>query len=208
MIDHHSIKYFNALCQAHPGLELLVVSKYATHNWIREIHEITGWVNFGENRIDSLEEKVDLLQDLPLIWHYIGPLQSRKVERITRCAHHIQSVGRAKDLLLIDGYAKSQQKKIAVWVQVNDSDIKNRSGVPSDQVPGLVELAKKLENVDLQGMMILPEKGDWEAYQKLNQLRQSLDGHLKLSAGMSQDHLIAIEHGSNMIRIGRALIKN
>ena len=207
MIDQDSIKYFHALCQAHSGLELLVVSKYATHDWIREVHDLTGWVNFGENRIDSLEEKVELLKDLPIIWHYIGPLQSRKVGRITQCADHIQSVGREKELLLIDQCARALKKQIAVWIQVNDSHIKNRSGAPSDQVPMLVGLAKELQCIDLQGMMILPEKGDLDAYQKLDQLRHCLDSRLKLSAGMSHDHLSAIRHGSNMIRIGRAFMK-
>ncbi|MDA9832147.1 alanine racemase [Gammaproteobacteria bacterium] len=206
MINHASIKYFHTLCQSHPGLELLVVSKYADHQWIRKIHALTGWINFGENRIEALEDKVSQLKDLPIIWHYIGPLQGRKIERITRYADHIQSVSRQKDLCLIDGHAKMMGKRVAVWIQVNDSNIANRSGAPSDQVPELVRLAKTCEHIHLQGMMILPEKGDLDAYWKLGQLRQSLDPALKLSAGMSEDHLSAINHGSDLIRIGRALM--
>ena len=205
MLCRDSIKYFLELCHVYPHIEMLVVSKYVNDGVIKQIHQLTGWINFGENRVEVLEEKADGLKDLSLTWHFIGHLQSRKIKRIVRCADHIQSVCREKELYLINQYAKAYGKVMRVWIQVNDGQQQGRSGVCSVKVQRLVKLAHSLEHVALQGLMLIPEKEDIRAYENVNQLRLMLDPSLKISAGMSDDHMIAIKNGSDMIRIGSAL---
>ena len=204
MINFQRVAQFQALL-AQKNLQILVVAKNTDHQQIRSLYEHTGWRHIAESRIDALREKRDALRDLPLKWHYIGPLQSRKIRIIVDHCDHIQTVCRSKELGIIEQAAQQLGKTISIWIQIDYSALPGRSGCKESEVIGLAETAGRMENIQLEGLMTMALPNDHSAFNKLNQFREKSLPILKCSMGMSNDYHHAIEQKSDLIRIGRAL---
>lgn len=199
------------------SIELLVVSKGKSPELIRTLHNNTGHTDFAENYAQELLVKYDQLKDVPLNWHFIGRLQSNKIESIVKSCCEIQTLASKKHARLIAQSAKQLQKTpYPVYIAVNARDEPQKSGLRMDEVPAFAQhIAEAYPELSLKGIMTIPPKSYNDEkyqdhvppllYQELKALSQSI-GEKKLSLGMSADMRIAIAAGSTCLRIGRAIL--
>lgn len=180
-------------------------------------------LEFGENRVQELLEKHEALSDRILNWHLIGHLQTNKVKFVVPFVKLIHSVDTTKLALKINDEAKKCGKHVKCLVQVNTSDEMQKSGCDVRETVRLVKEMSIMENVRVQGLMTIAkfmddEKSEHEqkiVRENFRTLKNLFDEicELKipnvemkyLSMGMSSDYRIAIEEGSNMLRLGTAI---
>ena len=184
---------------------LVAVSKTKSNEEILQVYNL-GIREFGENYVQELIYKMDTLpQDIK--WHMIGHLQTNKVkELIKRNIYLIESVDSIKLAREINKEAIKNNKIINILVEVNIQNDSNKTGCSMNNLEELINEIKKMSNIKLLGLMsIAPNVDDIsiirESFKKMNQLKNKYSLEL-LSMGMSNDYKIAIEEGSNIIRIG------
>lgn len=184
---------------------LVAVSKTKSNEEILQVYNL-GIRDFGENYVQELIIKMDTLpQDIK--WHMIGHLQTNKVkELIKRNIYLIESVDSIKLAREINKEAIKNNKIINILIEVNIQNDCNKTGCSMNDLEELINEVNKLSNIKLLGLMsIAPNVDDIsvirESFKKMNQLKNKYKLKL-LSMGMSNDYKIAIEEGSNIIRIG------
>lgn len=176
----------------------------------------SGLEAVGENRVQEAREKVALLGGATH-WHMVGHLQRNKVKEAIRLFELIHSVDTLPLAQAIEKEAARVGKEVPILLQVNLHGKKTQFGVDADAADRLATEIAALEHVKLQGVMTL---APWEAhpedarpfFRRLWELRGALEkkGNPRiemhtLSMGMSQDFEVAVEEGSNLVRIGRAI---
>jgi len=180
-------------------------------------------LDFGENKVQELVSKQKELADRILNWHLIGHLQTNKVKYIVPFVHLIHSVDSLKLALKIQNEAAKIDKIVKCLVQVNTSGEEQKSGCDIQHALKLVKEISNLENVKIKGMMtigklILEDADENERFvirENFRTLKRLFDEAKSLclknvdmqylSMGMTSDYQIAIEEGSNMLRIGTAI---
>lgn len=199
------------------GVELVAVSKFHPTEAILEAYNANQRI-FGESRAVELVEKAKVLP-LDIKWHFIGHLQTNKVRMIMPHVSLIHSVDSERLLHLIDVEAKRLNRQIDVLLQVFVAQEETKFGFECDE---LIKLAnsgafEQLNNVHITGVMGMASNTDNQ-----NRIRQDFkeikncfdiigkainmpDYYQHISMGMSDDYLIAIEEGSNMVRIGSTI---
>lgn len=196
-------------------IKLIAVSKNVDIDRIRAAVEY-GINDLGENRVQELLSKYDCLPE-NVSWHMIGRLQTNKVKYIIDKVTLIHSVDNLKLLKEIDKRAKSINKAIDVLIEVNIAGETSKGGVPICDVCDFVQQGSAFDNVRIEGLMtIAPQVDDPELtrpyFAKMAELSREI-GKMGLrnvemrylSMGMSGDFEVAIEEGSNMVRIGTAI---
>ena len=184
---------------------LVAVSKTRTNEEILEAYNL-GLRDFGENYVQELIKKMDTLPD-DIKWHMIGHLQTNKVKDIVkRNIYLIESVDSIKLAKEINKEAIKNNKKVNILIEVKISQDPNKTGCSKEEVDNLIEEVKQLSNINLQGLMTIgPNTEDKdiirESFKEMKQLKDKYNLPL-LSMGMSNDYKIAIEEGSNIIRVG------
>ena len=192
------------------SVQLLAVSKTKPASAIREIHA-AGVRNVGENYLQEALGKQQELVDLPLIWHFIGPIQSNKTKAIAEHFDWVHSVDRLKIAQRLSEQRPAALAPLNICLQVNVSGEDSKSGCAPADLPALAEAVAKLPNLRLRGLMAIPEPTDDRAAQEaafasLRTLQQRLGlGLDTLSMGMSHDLEAAIAQGATWVRIGTAL---
>lgn len=192
------------------AIGLLAVSKTKPAAAIRQAHA-AGLADFGENYLQEALEKQAELADLPLIWHFIGPIQSNKTRAIAEQFAWVHSVDRLKVAERLSAQRPPQLPPLNVCLQVNVSAEASKSGCSPEQLPALAQAVARLPNLKLRGLMCIPEPTEdpaaqHAAFARLRQLRDSLNlGLDTLSMGMSHDLEAAIAEGATWVRIGTAL---
>ncbi|MBA2745512.1 MAG: YggS family pyridoxal phosphate-dependent enzyme [Flavisolibacter sp.] len=195
------------------AVRLVAVSKVQPVKAIIQLYEL-GQRDFGENYVQEL---VDKFQQLPkdIRWHFIGHLQTNKVKFIAPFIHLIQGVDSLKLLKEINKQAARSQRVISVLLQVHIAEEETKFGFNEDELHEIINYVhvEKPGNVDIKGLMGMGSfssdnekirqefkklKGLWDQY-------FSKENEHILSMGMSSDYNIAIEEGSNMVRIGSLL---
>ncbi|KUJ92227.1 MAG: alanine racemase domain-containing protein [Pseudomonas sp. 63_8] len=189
---------------------LLAVSKTKPAEAIREAHA-AGLRDFGENYLQEALEKQTQLADLPLIWHFIGPIQSNKTRPIAEHFDWVHSVDRLKIAQRLSEQRPAHLPALNICLQVNVSGEQSKSGCSPEELTALARAVVALPNLRLRGLMAIPEPTDdvaaqHAAFARLRQLRDDLALDLDtLSMGMSQDLEAAIAEGATWVRIGTAL---
>lgn len=189
---------------------LLAVSKTKPADAIREAHA-AGLRDFGENYLQEALEKQAALSDLPLIWHFIGPIQSNKTRPIAEHFDWVHSVDRLKIAQRLSDQRPAHLAPLNICLQVNVSGEDSKSGCSPEELPELAQAITALPNLKLRGLMAIPEPTDdvaaqHAAFARLRQLRDDLGLQLDtLSMGMSHDLEAAIAEGATWVRIGTAL---
>lgn len=189
---------------------LLAVSKTKPADAIRETHA-AGLRDFGENYLQEALEKQAALSDLPLIWHFIGPIQSNKTRPIAEHFDWVHSVDRLKIAQRLSDQRPAHLAPLNICLQVNVSGEDSKSGCSPEELPELAQAITALPNLKLRGLMAIPEPTDdvaaqHAAFARLRQLRDDLGLQLDtLSMGMSHDLEAAIAEGATWVRIGTAL---
>ncbi|MFT0517922.1 YggS family pyridoxal phosphate-dependent enzyme [Pseudomonas faucium] len=192
------------------SVQLLAVSKTKPASAIREIHA-AGVRDVGENYLQEALNKQGELRDLPLIWHFIGPIQSNKTKAIAEHFDWVHSVDRLKIAQRLSEQRPAGLPALNICLQVNVSGEASKSGCAPTDLPALANAVAALPNLRLRGLMAIPEPTDDRAEQEaafasLRQLQEQLGlGLDTLSMGMSHDLEAAIAQGATWVRIGTAL---
>ena len=195
------------------GLKLLAVSKTHPATAIQAAFE-HGITEFGESYLQEAIEKIQALQKLPIIWHFIGPIQSNKTQSIAGHFDWVQSVDREKLLRRLDQQRPANLEALNICIQVNFFGESQKKGATLDDAPHLLELADQLPNINLRGIMVIPPKTDDFQLQlsRFKQVAEFFKQYQKkypqmdtLSMGMSNDLEAAIAAGSSMVRVGTSI---
>ena len=208
----HAIKsHIQPGCTSQPAL--IAVSKTQSESAVRAVFAL-GQTLFGENYAQELADKAEGLKDLAIYWIYIGHIQSNKIRKIVTYASEIQTVASFDHAKQIARQAAELGKSpFPIYLEVNAGDEESKSGVSREAV---IPLAKRIENelpeLTLKGLMAIPPEAFSDAsfsevptlYRELRNLADQI-GEGKLSLGMSNDLRIALEAGSDFVRVGTAL---
>ncbi len=188
---------------------LIAVSKKKSLEHIKMAKDI-GIKHFGENYAQELEEKATNI-DGKITWHFIGPLQSNKSKIIARYADWIHTIDRKKIADKINDECKKINKVINACIQVNISNEPTKSGINPDDLLVFAKYVDSMENINLKGIMVLPNLGIDNKTQMQNskllheKLLLSFPKAKYLSMGTTNDFEAAILSGSNMIRVGELI---
>lgn len=193
-------------------VQLVAVTKTVPAEMITEAVR-SGIKEIGESRVqESLDKYQTIHSSFPsLRWHMVGHLQRNKVNRAVELFDCIQSVDSTKLIEAIDRRASELGKIQDCLVEVKVSDEPSKQGLPPEELSHFMQFCSSLKNVRLNGMMILAPYFDNAEqvrpyFKKAKEIYdQFFIQHPILSMGMSSDFEIAIEEGSNMVRIGTAL---
>ncbi|MFO7594567.1 MAG: YggS family pyridoxal phosphate-dependent enzyme [Pseudomonadota bacterium] len=195
------------------AITLLAVSKTRSSDELRAMAAL-GVRCFGENYLQEGLQKIEVLADLGLEWHFIGPIQSNKTKPLAENFDWVHSVDRLKIAQRLSRQRPEKLPPLNLCLQVNVSGEQSKSGVTLAQLPGLAHEVATLPKVRLRGLMAIPAPvGGFdkqrlpfrkmrEALEQLNRDGLQLD---TLSMGMSGDLEAAIAEGATIVRIGTAL---
>lgn len=197
------------------GREVAVVAavKMQTKDTVDELMRAAPDFILGENRVQELTAKYDPSYR----WHFIGQLQTNKVKYIADKVELIHSLDRAELAKEIDRQAAKHGKIQDCLVEVNMGSEISKGGVTPEEAAEFLRTLQDFPHIRVRGLMsVLPNLGDTpelrSLYAGLQSLFESTAGLSLsnyradiLSAGMSGDYKIALEYGSNMIRLGRTL---
>ena len=201
----------DAIDSPHGKPKIIAVSKKQPLEKIKKLYEL-GINEFAENFAQEAIDKITELE-LDAIWHFIGNIQSNKTKMIANHFDWVHSITRYKIAERLNNQ-RIGLKPINVCVQVKIDADDERESVGHDEVRELINELKDLENIKLRGLMGIPSLNSSlderrNGFFKLHQLYKDLNdegyGLDTLSMGMSSDYKIAIQNGSNMIRIGTVL---
>jgi pyridoxal phosphate enzyme (YggS family) len=199
----------------HQIIKIIAASKYVGANEVEQFYKI-GQRSFGENRVQDFKEKASKLEEYPLEWHYIGRIQTNKINALLDLnpflIHSCESFEMAQE---IDKRAKVKNKTANILLQINSANEESKAGCKVEEA---VDIYKKIDssltNVKLKGVMSIGAhsedkkliKDSFEAtYKIFEQLKE--DGAKYCSMGMSNDFEIAVASGSNMLRLGSCLFQ-
>ncbi|MDP2878705.1 MAG: YggS family pyridoxal phosphate-dependent enzyme [Sulfuricella sp.] len=195
------------------GIQLLAVSKTFPAAAVRQAYT-AGQRAFGESYVQEAMEKVAVLNDLPLKWHFIGPIQSNKTRPIAESFAWVHSLDRARIADRLSAGRPSNLPDLQVCLQVNVSGESSKSGVAPEDLPALARYVQTLPRLKLRGLMAIPEPTDDPvkqrlAFVRLRQLLEQLNAEGfqldTLSMGMSDDLEAAIAEGATIVRVGSAI---
>ncbi|MBI5143476.1 MAG: YggS family pyridoxal phosphate-dependent enzyme [Candidatus Omnitrophica bacterium] len=185
---------------------------------IKEIEEVvrSGVKDLGENRVQDALLKYKVIGNKAR-WHLVGHLQTNKAKDAVRMFSLIHSVDSERIARAIDKEAEKINKIQDVLVQVNVSGEDRKYGIAPDEFMEFLKVINIYPNINMKGLMtIAPEVDDPDLarpyFKRLRELKNEIYSILNtqysiLSMGMSNDFEVAIEEGSNMVRIGRAIFK-
>lgn len=209
---------------------LVAVTKHASFDQIRDLVEL-GHIDLGENRMQNLVQRAAQVEeylsrlhqlgagkkcDVPkaVRWHMIGTLQRNKVRKLlplVRLIHSIDSMRLAEEIQIAAG---RRDEVIEVLIQVNTSSDKKKNGIAPAAVLHVIEQIDTMVNIKVRGLMCMAPKVDdpeearsvfvrcQELFDEISSVGAVDEKFNLLSMGMSNDFEVAIECGSNLVRIG------
>jgi PLP dependent protein len=197
-------------------INLIAVSKRKSAKTIMEAIK-AGARHFGENYIQEAVEKIDIIADDSITWHFIGHLQSNKARFAVQYFEYIHTVDKLKLAKEINKQAKKIDKIQKILVQINIGEEMTKSGARIENAIELVEKIKGFDSLSVQGLMCMPpyftdpEKARNYFKQLLEIQKEIMNKNFDnismthLSMGMSNDFKVAIEEGSTMVRVGTSI---
>jgi pyridoxal phosphate enzyme (YggS family) len=190
-------------------VKIVAVSKYSTSAQIKLLYG-DGQRAFGENKVQDLINKANELDELPFEWHFIGRLQTNKINALLKLNPAlIQSIDSFEMALEINKRATGQ---VNALLQINSAFEESKAGVHSDDAIETYAKISELANINLQGVMSIGAHTDdvvvvQKSFETTRKIFDSLSSFNPkyCSMGMSGDFELAIECGSNMLRLGSIL---
>ena len=189
--------------------ELIVVSKTRSVEEIVQAYD-QGHKKFGENRVQEIVEKYNNLPK-DIEWHMIGHLQKNKVKHISKFISLIHSLDRLSLAKEIDKNARKDNRSINCLIQIKISKDETKYGLNPKELDSFYRELKEFKNLNIVGLMAMATftkdqiliAEEFKEMKNLFLKMKSINSSFKiLSIGMSDDYLIAINNGSNMIRVG------
>lgn len=208
--------YDDIQAKLNADVNLLAVSKMVSTEMIQELYRY-GQTEFGENKVQDLQAKSHQLSTLDINWHFIGHLQSNKVNQLLKVKNLVAIHSVDSQELLNKILKKDTNTSIGLFLQVNTSEEKEKSGFDQDtDFSDMILSIKNSNSFNLQGLMAMGKvrSDDFladarQCFMALKKLKEKLDREhyldLELSMGMSQDYEIAQELGTSWVRIGSRL---
>jgi PLP dependent protein len=195
------------------SVTLLAVCKSQPPEIVRAA-ALAGLVEFGESYVQEALAKIEVLKDLPLIWHFVGKVQSNKTRDIAENFSWVHGVDRLRTAERLSAQRPFHAQQLNICLQVNLDAEASKGGIAPEEVPALAGKVAALPRLRLRGLMYIPPlDADMDAqrrrfdelaalYARLNAAGAGLD---TLSMGMSADLEAAICAGATIVRVGTAL---
>ena len=190
---------------------LVAASKYVDTQDIRALANV-GINNIGENRVESFLHKYEELHDLPIVWHFIGHLQTNKANKVIDKIDFLHSLDSLKLAEIIN---TKRLRPLNCFIEVSINLEENKNGVPYFEVESFLKEVLKYKNIQIVGFMMMAladsnENSLCEQFAKLRKLRDEMETKFNiklpyLSMGMSEDYKEAIKEGATHVRLGRIL---
>ena len=199
----------------HLIVKIVAASKSADPSMIEAMYNI-GQRSFGENKIQDMHDKVHALAHLPIEWHFIGRLQTNKINQLIdldpSLMHSLSSLELAQEM---DKRLHVKNKTMNVLLQINSAYEEQKAGVMPEEACEIYEqISLTCKNLHLKGVMSIGAHVEEKAiiqksFETTYKIYDSLQtkGAKYCSMGMSQDFELAIHCGSNMVRLGSVLFK-
>lgn len=199
----------------HHIVQVVAVGKYTEVENISTLYKL-GQRAFGENQVQQLKERMVKLDDLPISWHMIGTLQKNKINNLIdmnpSLMHSLDSISLAEEL---NKKLEAKGKSMNCLLQINSSAEESKSGVtPDEAIEMYQQIQQSYPHIRLKGVMSIGAHSDdkklvRQSFELTHDIYQKLqkDGATICSMGMSGDFELAIECGSNMIRVGSGLFR-
>lgn len=199
----------------HQIIKLVAVSKSVDTDAVELMYQ-NGQRAFGENRVQEFKRKSDILTELPLEWHFIGRMQTNKINQLIdlrpALMHSCDGLDMAQE---INKRLAVKERKMNVLLQINSAKEDVKAGVEANQAIDIYQQIKEsCPNINLKGVMSIGAHSEDEAliresFEKTFAIYESLekDGASICSMGMSNDFELAVECGANMLRLGSVLFK-
>ena len=185
--------------------KLLPVVKNRTNEEIKFLYEF-GLREFGENRLTDFNLHKSVYKDVN--YHFIAPIQSRKLNEIAKNFKYIHTISRHKEIDILE----KKDADSNYLIQVNIDNDPNKSGLTKDEVFKFYEYCIE-KNIAPVGLMTIPDINSQprDIFSKMKQINEKLKmdyGYKgELSMGMSNDYEIALDYGATLVRIGTKLFK-
>ena len=196
-------------------VRLVAVSKYSTQEEITALYAC-GQRAFGENKVQDLKAKSEILESLPLEWHFIGSLQSNKINALLSLnPFMLQSLHSLELAEQLQKRLQKENKALRTLLQVNSAKEESKSGfMPEVAQEMYCRILETCPNIKLCGLMSIGAHTDekkmiQKSFEQTYRIFESLQnkGAKTLSMGMSEDFELAIACGSNCVRLGSVLFK-
>ena len=196
--------------------ELLAVSKTFPPEAVLAAAEM-GQRAFGENYAQEGCDKIEWFRtnhlELPLVWHFIGPLQSNKTKIVAEHFDWVESIDRVKIAQRLNDQRPMTKDKLNVLIEVNIDGEATKSGVKPEDLDAILEAVDAMPNLRLRGLMAIPAPADTRegklapliAMRALYDRYAEIYGFDVLSMGMSADMEEAVEAGATQVRVGSAI---
>jgi len=197
----------------HQIVKMVAASKSADTQMIEAMYAI-GQRAFGENKIQDMSDKVDALSHLPLEWHFIGRLQTNKINQLidlnSFLMHSLSSLELARE---IDKRLAVKGKTLSALLQINSAYEAEKAGVlPEEAIEIYEQITATCKHIHLKGVMSIgahteDEKIIQKSFETTYKIYEALvpKGAKHCSMGMSNDFELAVHCGSNMLRLGSIL---
>ncbi|MCQ2345308.1 MAG: YggS family pyridoxal phosphate-dependent enzyme [Paludibacteraceae bacterium] len=190
------------------SVRLVCVSKFHPEEELRQAYDC-GERDFGESHVQELLRKQNALP-ADIRWHMIGHLQTNKVKQIVPFIHLIQSVDSMHLLEVINREAAKINRVVNVLLEVHVAREENKTGFTPDELAKAIAILPSLPFVQVQGIMGMATLTDDKdeirrCFSLIRQLADSAPCLEVISMGMSHDYTLALEEGSNMVRIGTTI---
>lgn len=199
----------------HHIVKIIGISKYSTANDVKTLYE-AGQRAFGENKVQDLKQKSQELEELPLEWHFVGRLQSNKINNLIDLNPTlIQSLDSLELAYELQKKLEAKKKSVACLLQINSAYEESKTGVlPEEAIEIYKTIQKNCPHIKLKGVMSIGAhveddiiiKKSFETTKAIFD-KLAAEGAIYCSMGMSGDFELAIACGSNMIRVGSILFK-
>jgi pyridoxal phosphate enzyme (YggS family) len=197
----------------HHIVQIVAVTKYVTEAEVRKLLSI-GQRAIGESRVQELENKISNLEKEPIEWHFIGNLQKNKINKFLELKpslfHGLDSIELAEAL---QTRLEKRGENLNALLQINSSREPQKSGVsPEKAISTYNEISDRFPNIKLNGVMSIGKNSEnsdevRKSFAETRNIFDKLQNAETLSMGMSGDFEIAIEEGSNLLRLGSILTK-
>ena len=195
------------------SVTLVAVSKTRSADEVRAVASL-GQRDFGENQVQEAVDKIRLLADIALSWHFIGAIQSNKCRDIAANFDWVHSIDRFKIARRLSQMRPQSRGPLNLFLQVNLQEEQTKSGVTADNLEDLANSVLALPYIRLCGLMAIPKPvTDFDAQRRVFRRLFELQDHLRskglpldcLSMGMTDDMDAAIAEGATHVRIGTAI---
>ncbi|RUM65677.1 MAG: YggS family pyridoxal phosphate-dependent enzyme [Sulfurimonas sp.] len=194
----------------HHIVKIVAVSKYSDTDAIKALYHI-GQRAFGENKVQDLKAKSTALEALPLEWHFIGNLQKNKINQLLQIDPTLfQGLDSLELAHALQQRLSDQESSLEALLQINSAAEASKHGVSCDEAVDVYHrISQECPNITLRGVMSIGAHSNdrrtvQRSFEATHRIYETLRADI-CSMGMSNDYELAIECGSNMVRLGSVL---